>query len=72
MNTMTFVFGQLLTSEMLSAGRQPPWQRLYSHLQQRLPSSQPWKELFMDNSILFIAFLIVSLLANFAMPTRAE
>jgi hypothetical protein len=67
MNTMTFVFGQLLTLEMLTAGRKPLWQRLPSRRQQR--SSQAWKEFFMDNNILIIAFLIVSLIANFAMPT---
>ena len=64
MNTMTFIFGQLLTLEMITAGRQSSWQQL------RTQFHHSQKEFFMDNSILLIAFLIVSLLANFAMPTR--
>lgn len=76
MNTMTFVFGQLLTLETFTAGQQSLWQQLQHQGQQRLQyhhrSSQPWKGFFMDNSILVIAFLIVSLIANFAMPTKTD
>lgn len=72
MNTMTFVFGQLLTLEMFAAGRQAPRQRLHNRLQRRFRLHHLRKELFMDNNILVIAFLIVTLIANFAMPTRNE
>jgi len=69
---MTFVFGQLLTLEMLAAGRQSLWHRLHNQVHRRPQLTQPWKESFMDNSILVIAFLIVSLIANFAMPTHTD
>lgn len=72
MNTMTFVFGQLLTLEMLAAGRQSLWQRLHNQVRHRYQSTQPGKESSMDNNILIIAFLIVSLIANFAMPTHTD
>ena len=72
MNTMSFIFGQLLTLEMLAAGRQTPRQRRHIRLEHRFRSSHLWKEIGMDNNILVIAFLIVTLIANFAMPTHSE
>jgi len=72
MNTMTFIFGQLLTLEMVTAGRQPPRQPLRTQFQPPSQFHHSWKGFFMDNSILVIAFLIVSLLANFVMPTKGE
>ncbi|MCE7983120.1 MAG: hypothetical protein DYG89_18200 [Caldilinea sp. CFX5] len=72
MNTMTFVFGQLLTLEMLAAGRQPIRQHLHNRLRNKHRSTQHWKGIFMDNSMLVILFLIVTLIANFAMPSRTE
>ncbi len=80
MNTLTFVFGQLLTLEMLAAGRVAARQHLDSRLPSRLHngfdrriwSTQRWKGFFMDNSMLVILFLIVSLIANFAMPSSTE
>lgn len=80
MNTLTFVFGQLLTLEMLAAGRQPVRQRLHNSFnsglhngfERRTWSTQRWKEFGMDNSMLVILFLIVTLIANFAMPSHTE
>lgn len=72
MNTMSFIFGQLLTLEILAAGGPMPRQRLHNRLQQRFRSSHLQKGVGMDNNILVIAFLIVTLIANFAMPTRNE
>jgi hypothetical protein len=78
MNTLTFVFEQLLTLEMLAAGRrQTVRQRLLDRLNnngfgRRLWLTQRGKEFVMDNSILVILFLIVTLIANFAMPSSTE
>ena len=72
MNTMSFIFGQLLTLEMLAAGGQTPRQRQHNRRQHRFRSSHLRKGVGMDNNILVIAFLIVTLIANFAMPTRNE
>jgi hypothetical protein len=76
MNTLTFVFGQLLTLEMVAAGRRPVRQhlpnRFHSHFERRTWLTQRWKEFVMDNSMLVILFLIVSLIANFAMPSSTE
>jgi len=77
MNTLTFVFGQLLTLEMLTAGqrqtvRQHLLKRLYNGLWHRYGSTERWKGVFMDNSVLVILFLIVSLIANFAMPSQTD
>ncbi len=82
MNTLTFVFEQLLTLEMLAAGRrqtvrQHLLKRLYNglhttDLQHRYGATERWKGGFMDNGILVILFLIVSLIANFAMPSQTE
>jgi len=85
MNTLTFVFGQLLTLEMLAAGRQPVRQRLHTRFNRGLHngfgvngfmrqtgSTQRGKEFVMDNSMLVILFLIVTLIANFAMPSSTE
>jgi hypothetical protein len=81
MNTLTFVFGQLLTLEMLAAGRQPDRQHIDTQLNNRLHNKgfgrrtrpmQRGKEFVMDNSILVILFLIVTLIANFAMPSSTE
>jgi|688.fasta_scaffold146742_2 hypothetical protein len=78
MNTLTFVFGQLLTLEMLAAGRrQTVRQRLLDRLNnngfgRRIWLTQRGKEFVMDNSILVILFLIVTLIANFAMPSSTE
>lgn len=78
MNTLTFVFEQLLTLEMLAAGRrQTVRQRLLDRLNnngfgRRIWLTQRRKEFVMDNSILVILFLIVTLIANFAMPSSTE
>lgn len=72
MNTMSFIFGQLLTLEMLAAGQQTHRQRQNIRLQHRFWSSHLRKRGSMDNNLLVIAFLIVTLIANFAMPTRHE
>jgi hypothetical protein len=82
MNTLTFVFGQLLTLEMLAAGRrQTVRQHSDTQLNNRLHNmgfgrrtgpTQRGKEFVMDNSILVILFLIVTLIANFAMPSNTE
>jgi hypothetical protein len=62
MNTLTFVFGQLLTLEMLAAGRrQTVRQRLLDRLNnngfgRRIWLTQRGKEFVMDNSILVILF----------------
>jgi hypothetical protein len=78
MNTLTFVFEQLLTLEMLAAGRrQTVRQRLLDRLNnnsfgRRTCLTQRGKEFVMDNSILVILFLIVTLIANFAMPSSTE
>jgi hypothetical protein len=76
MNTLTFVFGQLITLEMLAAGRQSIRQRLHNGLHNRVQykywSTHRGKEFFMDNNILVILFLIVTLIANFAMPSHTE
>lgn len=77
MNTLTFVFEQLPTLEMLAAGRrqtvrQHLLKRLYNGLQHRYGATERWKGGFMDNGILVILFLIVSLIANFAMPSQTE
>jgi hypothetical protein len=78
MNTLTFVFEQLLTLEMLAAGRrQTVRQRLLDRLNnngfgRRIWLTQRGKEFVMDNSILVILFLIVTLIANFAMPSSTE
>jgi hypothetical protein len=78
MNTLTFVFGQLLTLEMLAAGRrQTVRQRLLDRLNnngfgRRIWLTQRGTEFVMDNSILVILFLIVTLIANFAMPSSTE
>jgi hypothetical protein len=78
MNTLTFVFAQLLTLEMLAAGRrQTVRQRLLDRLNnngfgRRIWLTQRGKEFVMDNSILVILFLIVTLIANFAMPSSTE
>ncbi|MFZ4659459.1 MAG: hypothetical protein ACOYNY_20770 [Caldilineaceae bacterium] len=78
MNTLTFVFGQLLTLEMLAAGRrQTVRQRLLDRLNNNGFGRRTWltqrgKEFVMDNSILVILFLIVTLIANFAMPSSTE
>jgi hypothetical protein len=75
---LTFVFGQLLTLEMLAAGRrQTVRQRLLDRLNnngfgRRIWLTQRGKEFVMDNSILVILFLIVTLIANFAMPSSTE
>lgn len=77
MNTLTFVFGQLLTLEMLAAGRrqtvrQHLYKRLDNGLSHRYWAEERWKGVFMDNSMLVILFLIVTLIANFAMPSHTE
>lgn len=72
MNTLSFIFGQLLTLEMLAAGQQTPRQRQNIRLQRRFWSIHLRKRESMDNNLLVIAFLIVTLIANFAMPTRHE
>lgn len=76
MNTLTFVFGQLLTLEMLAAGRQSIRQRLHNGLRNRRQtkhrSTQHGREGFMDNNILVILFLVVTLIANFAMPSQTD
>ncbi len=70
MNTMTFVFGQLLTLELFAAGQQPSRWPLARKPRNYGQSHHSWKEFMMDNSILVILFLIVSLIANFSMPAR--
>ena len=72
MNTLSFIFGQLLTLEMLAAGQQTPRQRQNIHLQHRFRFRHSREGGSMDNNLLVIAFLIVTLIANFAMPTRHE
>lgn len=72
MNTMSFIFGQLLTLEMLAAGQQTPRQRQNIRLQHRFELSHLRKGNRMDNNLLVIAFLIVTLIANFAMSAHHE
>jgi hypothetical protein len=56
MNTVGFIFGQLLSFEMMKLVRCRP----RYHLTQSLP-----KEQFMENQLLVIALLVVGLIANF-------
>ncbi len=56
MNTAEFVFGQLLSFEMMKLARCHP----RSPVTQFLP-----KEQFMENQLLVIALLVVGLIANF-------
>jgi hypothetical protein len=66
MNTTTFVFGQLLSLEMLREDRQlGPQPQPILRVAQR-------QERTMDNSLLIIAFLIVGLIANFTVLTGAD
>ena len=66
MNTMTFVFGQLLSLEMLRGNRQlGPQPQPISRVSQQ-------QERTMDNNLLIIAFLIVGLIANFTVLTSAD
>lgn len=68
MNTVDFVVGQLLSFEMMNLAERPPHQRFRQYVAQRLQ-----KERIVDNQLLVIAFLVVSLIANFTvMATPRE
>lgn len=67
MNTTTFVFGQLLSLEMLRDARP---QLLQPKSRLLLPLHH--QERHMDNNLLIIAFLIVGLIANFTVLTGAD
>lgn len=68
MNTVDFVVGQLLSFEMMNLAEHPPHQRFRQYVAQRLQ-----KERIVDNQLLVIAFLVVSLIANFTvMATPRE
>ena len=64
MNTTTFVFGQLLSLEMLRGTRRQAHKRILPSLNRQ--------ERHMDNNLLIIAFLIVGLIANFTVLTVAD
>ena len=68
MNTTTFVFGQLLSLEMLR-GRRPLGPQAQPQLISQISHHQ---ERTMDNNLLIIVFLIVGLIANFTVLTSAD
>lgn len=68
MNTVTFIFGQLLR---LDRGNQSKRQARQPVRRNRLQTTQQ-QDHRMDNNLLIIAFLIVGLIANFTVLAAAD
>ena len=63
MNTVEFVFGQLLSFEMMKLTRCRPHQRMIQFLA---------KEPIMESQLLVIALLLVGLIANFTVMSSPK
>lgn len=68
MNTLEFVFGQLLSFETMQAMKSRPAQRFFGNG----PREITQKERNVANNFLFIALLIVGLIANITVMTAPE
>ncbi len=63
MNTVEFVFGQLLSFEMMKLAQRQPHQHMIQSLA---------KEPNMENQLLVIALLVVGLIANFTVMSSPK
>ncbi|MCB0061960.1 MAG: hypothetical protein KDE19_07590 [Caldilineaceae bacterium] len=72
MNTVDFVVGQLLSFEMMTLAKLRPHQRFRQYVAHQFQVQRFPKERIVENQLLIILFLVVSLIANFTVMATPE